>query len=43
VYGEGPSTENQAKLTGQGFNKGKTKFTAADIRFNTKVMCYTRR
>ncbi|PRY44307.1 alpha-L-fucosidase [Spirosoma oryzae] len=36
VYGEGPSTENQAKLTGQGFNEGKTKFTAADIRFNTK-------
>jgi alpha-L-fucosidase len=36
VYGEGPSTENQAKLTGQGFNEGKTKFTSADIRFNTK-------
>lgn len=36
VYGEGPSTENQAKLTGQGFNEGKTKFTSANIRFMTK-------
>ncbi|AUD06673.1 hypothetical protein [Spirosoma pollinicola] len=36
VYGEGPSTEKQAKLTGQGFNEGKTKFTSADIRFTTK-------
>lgn len=35
-YGEGPSTENQAKLTGQGFNEGKTRFTALDVRFNTK-------
>lgn len=36
VYGEGPSTENQAKLTAQGFNEGKTMFTAKDIRFNVK-------
>lgn len=35
-FGEGPSTENQAQLTGQGFNEGKTKFTAKDVRFNTK-------
>ncbi len=35
-FGEGPSVENQAKLTAQGFNEGKTKFTSQDIRFNTK-------
>jgi alpha-L-fucosidase len=36
IFGEGPSTQNQAKLNAQGFNEGKTKFTAKDIRFNTK-------
>ncbi len=36
IYGEGPSTKNQAQLTGQGFNEGKTKFTAEDIRFTQK-------
>lgn len=36
VYGEGPSTENQAALTGQGFNEGKTRFSSVDIRFNSK-------
>ena len=35
-FGEGPSVENQAKLTAQGFNEGKTKFTSQDVRFNTK-------
>jgi alpha-L-fucosidase len=37
VYGEGPSTQNQAQLNGQGFNEGRTKFTAADIRFVRKT------
>ncbi|MGE9313043.1 alpha-L-fucosidase [Niabella sp. CJ426] len=36
VYGEGPSTENQAALMGQGFNEGKTRFSSVDIRFNSK-------
>ncbi len=35
-FGEGPSVENQAKLTAQGFNEGKTKFTSQDVRFNIK-------
>lgn len=35
IYGEGPSTQNEAKLNAQGFNEGKTKYTAEDIRFNT--------
>nr|WP_262920118.1 alpha-L-fucosidase [Niabella hibiscisoli] len=37
IFGEGPSTENQAKLTGQGFNEGRTKFTSEDIRFNQRA------
>jgi len=36
IYGEGPSTKNQAKLTAQGFNEGKTSYTAQDIRFTSK-------
>jgi len=36
IFGEGPSTENQAKLNAQGFNEGKTKFTGEDVRFNAK-------
>ncbi len=36
IYGEGPSTQNQARLNGQGFNEGRTKFSAADIRFTQK-------
>jgi alpha-L-fucosidase len=36
IYGEGPSTQNQAKLTAQGFNEGKTSYTAQDIRFTSK-------
>ncbi|MFY7826208.1 MAG: alpha-L-fucosidase [Flectobacillus sp.] len=35
IYGEGPSTQNEAKLNAQGFNEGKTKYTSEDIRFNT--------
>jgi alpha-L-fucosidase len=37
VFGEGPSTENVAPLTAQGFNEGKNKpFTSEDIRFTKK-------
>lgn len=36
IYGEGPSTEKVAPLSAQGFNEGKTKFGAKDIRFTTK-------
>jgi alpha-L-fucosidase len=37
VFGEGPASEGAA-LTAQGFNEGKGKpFTAADVRFTTKV------
>ncbi|MDE3247669.1 MAG: alpha-L-fucosidase [Bacteroidota bacterium] len=36
IYGEGPSTENQAKLNAQGFNEGKTIFTDKDVRFAVK-------
>lgn len=35
-FGEGPSTENQATLSAQGFNEGKTKFTSMDVRFTVK-------
>jgi alpha-L-fucosidase len=36
VFGEGPSTENINPLNGPGFNEGKLKYTAADIRYNAK-------
>jgi alpha-L-fucosidase len=36
IYGEGPSTENQAKLNAQGFNEGKTVFSGKDVRFAVK-------
>jgi alpha-L-fucosidase len=37
VFGEGPATENAAKLSGPGFNEGKNKpYVAQDIRFTTK-------
>lgn len=36
IYGEGPSTENQAKLNAQGFNEGKTIFADKDVRFAVK-------
>jgi len=38
VYGEGPSTESQAKLSAEGFNEGKNKpYTAQDMRFVQKA------
>jgi alpha-L-fucosidase len=33
VFGEGPASENAAPIKAQGFNEGKTKLTADDIRF----------
>jgi alpha-L-fucosidase len=34
VFGEGPSAETANPINAQGFNEGKVKFTAKDIRFN---------
>jgi alpha-L-fucosidase len=34
VYGEGPSVETSNPINAQGFNEGKIKFSAKDIRFN---------
>jgi alpha-L-fucosidase len=36
IFGEGPSAENANPINAQGFNEGKTKYTAKDIRFTTK-------
>jgi alpha-L-fucosidase len=36
VFGEGPSTEAANPVNAQGFNEGKTKYNASDIRFNQK-------
>lgn len=36
VFGEGPSAEMKNPITAQGFNEGKIKFSAKDIRFNAK-------
>jgi alpha-L-fucosidase len=36
VYGEGPSTEQNNPIAAQGFNEGKVKMTARDIRYNQK-------
>ncbi len=36
IYGEGPSTETSNPVNAQGFNEGKVKLTANDIRFNRK-------
>lgn len=36
VYGEGPSTETSNPVNAQGFNEGKVKLTASDIRFTKK-------
>lgn len=36
IFGEGPSTETSNPITAQGFNEGKVKMTAKDIRFNQK-------
>jgi alpha-L-fucosidase len=36
VFGEGPSAETANPINAQGFNEGKIKYTAKDIRFNQK-------
>ena len=36
VYGEGPSVDQSNPINAQGFNEGKVKMTAKDIRFNQK-------
>ena len=36
IYGEGPSTDAANPINAQGFNEGRQKYTAADIRFNQK-------
>jgi alpha-L-fucosidase len=36
VFGEGPSTDIANPVNAQGFNEGKTKYNAMDIRFNQK-------
>jgi alpha-L-fucosidase len=38
VFGEGPSVENAAALTAQGFNEGKVQFGPQDIRFTTRTL-----
>jgi alpha-L-fucosidase len=36
VFGEGPAAETANPLRAQGFNEGRIKYTAKDIRFNIK-------
>ncbi len=36
VFGEGPSAEGANPLSAQGFNEGRTKYSAADIRYVQK-------
>ena len=36
IFGEGPSVEAANPISAQGFNEGKVKMTAKDIRFNQK-------
>ena len=36
IYGEGPTAEADNPIRAQGFNEGRQKYTAADIRFNKK-------
>lgn len=36
VFGEGPSVDAANPISAQGFNEGKVKLTAKDIRFNQK-------
>ena len=36
IYGEGPTAENENPIQAQGFNEGRLKYSAADIRFNKK-------
>ena len=36
IYGEGPSVETANPINAQGFNEGKIKYTADDVRFTVK-------
>jgi alpha-L-fucosidase len=36
VYGEGPAAETSNPINAQGFNEGKIKYTAKDLRYNKK-------
>jgi alpha-L-fucosidase len=36
IYGEGPAAETANPINAQGFNEGKVKLSAKDIRFNQK-------
>ena len=36
IYGEGPTAESDNPIRAQGFNEGRQRFSAADIRFNKK-------
>lgn len=36
TFGEGPTAESSNPVNGPGFNEGKLKYTASDIRFNQK-------
>jgi alpha-L-fucosidase len=36
IYGEGPTAETENPVNAQGFNEGRLKYSAADIRFNKK-------
>jgi len=36
IFGEGPAADAANPLNAQGFNEGRVKFTAKDIRFNAK-------
>ncbi|MBR5724595.1 MAG: alpha-L-fucosidase [Bacteroidales bacterium] len=36
IYGEGPTAEAANPINAQGFNEGRQKYSAADIRFNKK-------
>ncbi len=39
VFGEGPASKVVNKMTDQGFNEGKVKFTSRDMRFTRKGRC----
>ncbi|MDP4239080.1 MAG: alpha-L-fucosidase [Bacteroidota bacterium] len=36
IFGEGPSADGSNPINAQGFNEGKTEYSAKDIRFTTK-------
>ena len=36
IYGEGPTAEAANPINAQGFNEGRLRYSAADIRFNKK-------